>query len=85
MRLSEWDSIKKAERTFFIGELLLILFCLMIIPGLDFLVWYLVHPAGFWQKIVTAGILFFMAAPRIGFDFFIFGIGTKIWLDVTKY
>lgn len=42
---------------FFIG--------LLIIPGLDVLLWYLLHPTGFWQRVVVLGIEFITALPRI--------------------
>jgi len=54
-----------------------------IIPGLDFLAWYVLKPVGFMQKFAVLGVEGITAAPRAALGFLFFGITASIAAKIT--
>lgn len=62
----------KTNYTLFgVGIVLAAVVAVAIIPGLDFLAWYSLHPVDYWQRVVLVGIELFTAVPRGIFAFLI--------------
>ena len=68
---------------FWILFFIAILGALAIIPGLDFLVWYVLKPVGFMEKGVVMGIELITLAPRMALGFAFFGITATLASKLT--
>lgn len=68
---------------FVTGILFATLVALSIIPGLDFLAWHLLQPAGFYQRLLLVAIEAFTAVPRGFLAFFLFIGIAKLTVEVV--
>lgn len=64
-----------------IRVMICILGFLGVFPGLDILAFMLLHPSGFWQRIVFVGIAAMLMWPMIIFAAFVETILTAALLD----
>ena len=61
---------------FWFGLLVATLVGSVLAPGLDFLTWHLLQPAGFWQKLILIAVELVTLGPRVGIGFF-------LWLGIS--
>ena len=69
---------------FVFGLILATLVALLIIPGLDFIVWYLLKPVGYWQRLALMAAEVLIGFPRMFVAFFVWLATAKLFQEMSE-
>ena len=76
--------MRDQDKRFLPVAILAALAFLFFIPGMDVAAWWIMHPAGFWQRTVVISIECLTVIPRFMFAVFIGGLILAIGDEVTR-